>query len=94
MIKTGRSYVAAVECGPMSGASLSPVMGYAPAQPPLPTPSPFTFSVASTRLSSRHPLQTATLFLRFLSVLLSFGSALSLAAQSSTTKLDKYPELL
>ncbi|KAH6831027.1 hypothetical protein C2S53_006793 [Perilla frutescens var. hirtella] len=79
----------------MSGVTFSPVAAYSPAQPPLPTPSPFSFSVASTRWSSRPPIQTASLFLRGLSLVLSFGSALSLVALPSTnTKLKRYPELL
>ncbi|XP_042021793.1 CASP-like protein 4A4 isoform X2 [Salvia splendens] len=79
----------------MSGVIVSPVAGYLPAQPPLPTPSPFSFSVASTRWSSRPPVQTASLLLRFLALLFSFGSAFSLVALPSTnSKLKKYPGLL
>ncbi|XP_047965904.1 CASP-like protein 4A4 [Salvia hispanica] len=79
----------------MSGVTFSPVAGYSPAQPPLPTPSPFSFSVASTRWSSRPPVQTASLLLRFLALLFSFGSAFALVALPSTnSKLKKYPELL
>ncbi|KAG8374882.1 hypothetical protein BUALT_Bualt10G0041700 [Buddleja alternifolia] len=86
----------------MSSITVSPVVAYSPAQPPLPTPSPFSFSVASTRWSSRPPIQTANLFLRFLSLVFSSGAALSLAALSpANTKFKKqstnfrdYPELL
>ncbi|XP_057775751.1 CASP-like protein 4A4 isoform X4 [Salvia miltiorrhiza] len=50
----------------MSGVTVSPVAAaYSPAQPPLPTPSPFSFSVASTRWSSRPPVQTASILLRY-----------------------------
>ncbi|XP_057775749.1 CASP-like protein 4A4 isoform X2 [Salvia miltiorrhiza] len=80
----------------MSGVTVSPVAAaYSPAQPPLPTPSPFSFSVASTRWSSRPPVQTASILLRFLSLIFSFGSAFALVALPSTnTKLKKHPELL
>ncbi|OIT37135.1 PREDICTED: CASP-like protein 4A4 isoform X2 [Nicotiana attenuata] len=55
-------------------------------QPPLPTPSPYSFSVASTRLSSRPSIHTYDLTLRSLALLFSFISALSLAAQEGTKK--------
>lgn len=55
-------------------------------QPPLPTPSPYSFSVASTRLSSRPSIHTYDLILRSLALLFSFISALSLAAQEGTKR--------
>ncbi|XP_059276119.1 CASP-like protein 4A4 isoform X1 [Lycium ferocissimum] len=56
-------------------------------QPPLPTPSPYSFSVASTRLRSRPSIYAYDLTLRSLALLFSFISALSLAAPSpSRTK--------
>ncbi|CAK9170459.1 unnamed protein product [Ilex paraguariensis] len=55
---------------------------YSPAQPSLPTPSPFSFSVASTRWSSRPSIHLSNLLLRSLTLLFSFVSALSLAAPS------------
>ncbi|KAL8498366.1 hypothetical protein ACS0TY_021621 [Phlomoides rotata] len=76
----------------MSSHTVSPA--YSAAQPPLlQTPSPFAFSVASTRWSSRPPIQTADLCLRLLSLVLSFASALSLVALSPTN-LKKHSELL
>ncbi|KAK4486452.1 hypothetical protein RD792_009130 [Penstemon davidsonii] len=70
----------------MSGYTISP------AQPPLPTPSPFSYSVASTRWNSSPSIHTANLYLRFLALVLSFGSALSLAVLSPTeTKFKKHP---
>ncbi|KAK4389321.1 CASP-like protein 4A4 [Sesamum angolense] len=88
----------------MSSTSVSPAAAYTSPQPrpPLPTLSPFSFSAASTRWSSRNPTQTANLSLRFLALVLSFAAALSLAAISpTTTKFKKhsnsfcdYPELV
>ncbi|XP_009606737.1 CASP-like protein 4A4 [Nicotiana tomentosiformis] len=67
-------------------------------QPPLPTPSPYSFSVASTRLSSRPSIHTYDLTLRSLSLLFSFISALSLAAPEGTkrktiSRFYDHPEL-
>ncbi|KAL2544075.1 CASP-like protein 4A4 [Forsythia ovata] len=79
-----------ITCGSMS--SVSPIPSYSPAAPPLPTPSQFSFSVASTRWSSRPPFQAANLFLRSLTLVFSFGSALSLAAPSpAKTMFRKSP---
>lgn len=81
-IENERRQLAVIDCGSMSGVrvTVSPVAAYSPAQPPLPTPSPFSFSVASTGWSSRPRIQTVGLFLRGLCLVLSFGSALSLVA--------------
>ncbi|KAL7123099.1 hypothetical protein ACP275_01G084600 [Erythranthe tilingii] len=61
----------------MSSAAVSP---FSQAQPPPPTPSPLSFSVASTR----PPFLTVNLFLRFLTLVLSAATLLSLAATSPT----------
>ncbi|KAK6137432.1 hypothetical protein DH2020_028789 [Rehmannia glutinosa] len=80
----------------MSNISISPSQP----QPPLPTPSPFSFSVASTRWSSRRPpIHAVNLFLRFLALVLSSASALSLVAPKSSlrkqpTSFRDYPELV
>lgn len=66
----------------MSTATPSPVTAaYSPAlsRPPLPTPSPLWSSAVSTRWSSRPPIQTTHLFLRFVAFVLSAASAISLA---------------
>ncbi|PKI65319.1 hypothetical protein CRG98_014283 [Punica granatum] len=65
----------------------------------LPTPSPFSFSVASTRWSSRPPIHLSGLYLRFLALVLSFVSALSLANPPKSkgqggSSFDKCPELM
>ncbi|KAI8546368.1 hypothetical protein RHMOL_Rhmol07G0111700 [Rhododendron molle] len=94
--------VVASACGSMSGIlPTSATHSPSPAQPPLATPSPFSFSVASTRWSSRPSIYISSLFLRFLALIFSFASALALAAPSpkkTTGKEDSsfgdYPELL
>ncbi|KAK9276469.1 hypothetical protein L1049_006002 [Liquidambar formosana] len=82
-------------------AGVSPTAAYSPAQLQPTTPSPFSFSVASTRWSSRHSIDISSLLLRFLSLLFSFVSALSLAAPSpskkkgeESTSFSKHPELM
>ncbi|KAB5573559.1 hypothetical protein DKX38_000753 [Salix brachista] len=80
MKQEGEMFV--VSCRPpMAGVSL--VSASSQSQPPFPTPSPFSFSVASTRLSTRPPIYHSNLILRFLALVFSFISALSLAASSS-----------
>ncbi|KAL3498793.1 hypothetical protein ACH5RR_041525 [Cinchona calisaya] len=64
-------------------ANASPLASNSSAQPPLPTPSPFSYSVASATWSSRSPIEVSNLVLRSLALLLSFASALTLAAPSS-----------
>ncbi|KAK2664637.1 hypothetical protein Ddye_003211 [Dipteronia dyeriana] len=60
------------------------------------TPSPFSFSVASTRWSSRPSIHLSNVFLRFLALVFSFVSALSLAAVSPNkeTQFTDYPEFI
>uniref|UniRef100_A0A2C9WAD4 CASP-like protein n=1 Tax=Manihot esculenta TaxID=3983 RepID=A0A2C9WAD4_MANES len=76
--------VLVVACRPMAG--MSPVSVNSLTQRPFPTPSPFTFSVASTRWSSRPSIHYSNLVLRFLALIFSFVSALSLAASSPKKK--------
>ncbi|KAF3660873.1 putative CASP-like protein-like isoform X2 [Capsicum annuum] len=85
----------------LSGASPSSSTPHSPAaQPPLPTPSPYSFSVASTRLRSRPSLYTYDITLRSLALLFSFISALSLAVPSPTrtkrgiSRLRDNPQLM
>ncbi|XP_058222447.1 CASP-like protein 4A4 isoform X2 [Rhododendron vialii] len=89
----------AIACGSMAGI-LPTSATHSPAPPLLATPSPFSFSVASTRWSSRPSIYISSLFLRFLALIFSFASALALAAPSAkkTTGKDDssfsdYPEL-
>ncbi|XAR55046.1 hypothetical protein NMG60_11030422 [Bertholletia excelsa] len=94
------------EEGVVVNACAPPLMAaqaQSPALQPLPTPSPFSFSVASTRWSSRPSAFISILFLRFLALLFSFGAALSLAVAPSPKKMTgerassgfrDYPELL
>ncbi|XP_065858211.1 CASP-like protein 4A4 [Euphorbia lathyris] len=56
------------------------------AQSPYPTPSPFSFSVTSSRWSSRPPIDRTTLVLRSFAFLLSFLSAVLLASSASSNK--------
>ncbi|XP_063945728.1 CASP-like protein 4A4 isoform X2 [Daucus carota subsp. sativus] len=64
------------------------------------TPSPYSFSVASTRLSSRPSFHLSNLFLRSLSLVLSSVSALLVASPSNTKNSNQKssfyqsPELL
>ncbi|XP_075505865.1 CASP-like protein 4A4 [Primulina tabacum] len=82
----------------MSNATVS---AYTSPQPQPPTPSPYSFSIASTRWSSRPPIQVINLVLRFLALVLAFGSALSLAAifprnselKNQSSRFCNYPEL-
>ena len=65
----------------------------------LPTPSPFSIPVASIRGSARPPIQQSELFLRFVALLLSFVSALSLTlpqnkSGQSHTSFNQVPELM
>ncbi|XP_048140960.1 CASP-like protein 4A4 [Rhodamnia argentea] len=65
----------------------------------LPTPSPFSFSVASTRWTVVPPIQLSILFLRFLALLLSFVSALALTTPlkkigQSPSSCGQLPELM
>ncbi|KAF8380292.1 hypothetical protein HHK36_027774 [Tetracentron sinense] len=72
-------------------ASVSPVV-----QLQLPTPSPFTHSVASTGWSTRPSIHLSNLFLRSLALLFSITSVLSLGAPSTQhgeTPFSGYPEL-
>ncbi|EOY24656.1 Uncharacterized protein TCM_016201 [Theobroma cacao] len=98
-VKEGREHVLAIACRIMAG--VSPVAAAnSQTQHPFPTPSPFSFSVTSSRWSSRPSIDHTTLFLRFLLLLFSFISALSLAAPSTKKKdqrspsFTEYPELI
>ncbi|XP_050227394.1 CASP-like protein 4A4 [Mercurialis annua] len=71
---------------PMAAVSPSAVSANSQAQRPFPTPSPFSFSVASTSWSSRLSIHRTSLILRFLALMFSFVSAVSLAAPSSEKK--------
>ncbi|XP_057994800.1 CASP-like protein 4A4 [Hevea brasiliensis] len=73
--------VLVVACRPVAG--VSPVSANSIAQRPFPTPSPFSLSDASTWWSSRPSIHYSNLLLRFLTLVFSFVSALSLAASSS-----------
>ncbi|KAK6935348.1 Casparian strip membrane protein domain [Dillenia turbinata] len=75
-----------------SMATSPSVVPYSPAQP-FPTPSPFSFSVASTRWSSRPSIYSFILILRFLALLFSFVSALSLVAKEPSN-FSNYSELV
>ncbi|KAH8521980.1 hypothetical protein POPTR_001G102600v4 [Populus trichocarpa] len=79
MKQEGEMFV--VACRPMAG--VSPVSANSQSQQPFPTPSPFSFSDAPARLSTRPPIYLSNLILRFLALVFSFVSALSLAASSS-----------
>lgn len=64
----------------------------------LPTPSPFSFPVASTRRTAVPPIQLSSLFLRFMALLLSFISALVLTTPpkkrgQSPSSFGQLPEL-
>ncbi|KAH7863557.1 hypothetical protein Vadar_019106 [Vaccinium darrowii] len=92
--------VVVIACGSMADVTQLTTT-HSPAQPPLATPSPFSFSVASTRWSPRPSIYISTLFLRFLALLFSFASALALAAPSpkktegkEDSSFSEYPELL
>lgn len=65
----------------------------------LPTPSPFAFSVTSTRWSAAPPIELSCLFLRFMALLLSFVSALVLTTPpkkrgQSPSSFGQLPELM
>ncbi|PWA69168.1 hypothetical protein CTI12_AA300930 [Artemisia annua] len=67
-----------------SATYLSPAMG-------VPTPSPFSFSVASTRWSSSRPsIHYISLCLRVMTLVFSFGSSLALATTMSNNKRHSY----
>ncbi|XP_015896230.3 CASP-like protein 4A4 isoform X2 [Ziziphus jujuba] len=60
-------------------------------QTPFPTPSPFSISVASSGWNSRPTISYWDLFLRFVGLLFSFSSALSLVIISSPKKKHEGP---
>ncbi|XVF51533.1 hypothetical protein PTKIN_Ptkin04bG0192400 [Pterospermum kingtungense] len=100
-VKGDRQHVLAIACRVMSGVSPMAAAANSQTQPPFPTPSPFSFSGTSTRWSSRPSiLNHSNLFLRFLVLVFSFISALTLAAPSSKNKdqrsisFTQYPELI
>ncbi|XVE57841.1 hypothetical protein DITRI_Ditri04bG0122600 [Diplodiscus trichospermus] len=89
-VKEQREHVLAIACRVMAG--VSPVVAAnsqsqsQQQQQQFPTPSPFSFSGTSTRWSSRPLIQHSHLFLRFLVLIFSFISALTLAAPSGKKK--------
>ncbi|XP_056174262.1 CASP-like protein 4A4 [Syzygium oleosum] len=65
----------------------------------LPTPSPFSFEVASNRWSAAPSIQLSSLFLRFMALILSFISALALTTPpkkrgQSASSFSQHPELM
>nr|XP_043618815.1 CASP-like protein 4A4 [Erigeron canadensis] len=89
-MKEGDHGVFAIPNQPMvavspSAAYLSPAMG-------VPTPSPFSFSVTSTRwsTSSRPSIHHTSLFLRAVVLVFSFGSSLALATTMSNNHPHQY----
>ncbi|XWS48954.1 hypothetical protein CRYUN_Cryun13aG0121700 [Craigia yunnanensis] len=98
-VKVEREHVLAFACRTTAG--VSPVAAAnSQTQHPFPTPSPFSFSGTSTRWSSRPSIDHSILFLRFLVLLFSFISALTLSAPSTKKKdqrspsFTEYPELI
>ncbi|EEF51132.1 CASP-like protein 4A4 [Ricinus communis] len=89
-----------VACRPMAGVSPVSISANSLAQRPFPTPSPFSISVVSSRWSSRPSVHRTSLVLRFLALLFSFVSAVSLAAPSPKkngqppSSFTKYSELM
>ncbi|XP_076938386.1 CASP-like protein 4A4 [Bidens hawaiensis] len=69
------------------GAAVSPCAVYSTPAMGIPTPSPYSFSVASTRWSSSRPyIHTLRLVLRAMVMFFSFGSSLTLAITMSNHK--------
>lgn len=94
-------HVVAIACRIMAGVSpIAATSVNSQSQPPFPTPSPFSFSGTSTRWSSRPSVHHSNLGLRFLVLIFSFISALTLAAPSTNKKhqpsltFTEYPELI
>lgn len=94
-------HVVAIACRIMAGVSpIAATSVNSQSQPPFPTPSPFSFSGTSTRWSSRPSVHHSNLGLRFLVLIFSFISALTLAAPSTNKKhqpsltFTEYPELM
>ncbi|KAE8732302.1 putative UDP-glucose 4-epimerase [Hibiscus syriacus] len=82
-VKEEREQALAIACRIMAG--ISPVSGTnSQAHQPFTTPSPFSFSGASTRPSYRPSLHQSNLYLRFLVLLFSFILANDLLASPST----------
>ncbi|XP_022759866.1 CASP-like protein 4A4 [Durio zibethinus] len=98
-VKEEREHVLAIACGIMSGVSPGAANSQTQRQQ-FPTPSPFSFSVTSTSWSARPSIHHSNLFLRFLVLLFSFISALTLVAPSTKKKdqqspsFTQYPELI
>ncbi|KAE8710862.1 CASP-like protein [Hibiscus syriacus] len=96
-VKEEGEHVLSIACRIMAGISPVSVTNSQTHQP-FPTPSPFSFSGASTRRSYRPTLHHSNLFLRFLVLLFSFISALALASPSKngqrSASFSEYPELI
>ncbi|XP_039022747.1 CASP-like protein 4A4 isoform X2 [Hibiscus syriacus] len=99
-VKDEREYVLTIGCR-ITPADSPVAFNSQIQQQPFPTPSPFSFSVASTGWSSRSSIHHhSTLLLRFSVLLFSFISALILAAPSTKKKhqpspsFTEYPELI
>ncbi|KAI3801372.1 hypothetical protein L1987_29477 [Smallanthus sonchifolius] len=81
-------------------AAVSPCAAYSTPVMGIPTPSPFSFSVASTRWSSSRPYNHVfSLVLRAMLMVFSFGSSLALAVTMSNTQQEEkgfqdFPELV
>lgn len=83
--------------------AVSPCAAYSTPTTGIPTPSPFSFSVASTRWSSSRPYNHIfSLIFRAMVMVFSFGSSLALAVTMSNNSqpedhkkgFQDYPELM
>ncbi|MBA0854203.1 hypothetical protein Goshw_027461, partial [Gossypium schwendimanii] len=98
-VKEESEHVMAIACTIMAG--VSPVsVANSHTQHPFPTPSPFSFSGATTRRTYTPSIHHLNLFLRFLQLLFSFISALTLATPPANNNggqlspsFTEYPEL-
>ncbi|KAB2018249.1 hypothetical protein ERO13_D08G198300v2 [Gossypium hirsutum] len=98
-LKEESEHVMAIACTIMAG--VSPVsVANSHTQHPFPTPSPFSFSGATTRRTCTPSIHHLNLFLRFLQLLFSFISALTLATPPANNNggqrspsFTEYPEL-
>ncbi|KAK5813280.1 hypothetical protein PVK06_028728 [Gossypium arboreum] len=99
-VKEESEHVMAVACTKMAG--VSPVsVANSHTQHPFPTPSPFSFSGTTTRRTYTPSIHHLNLFLRFLQLLFSFISALTLATPPANNNsgqrspsFTEYPELI
>ncbi|KAH1106260.1 hypothetical protein J1N35_010028 [Gossypium stocksii] len=97
-VKEESEHVMAIACKIMAG--VSPVsVANSHTQHPFPTPSPFSFSGTTTRRTYTPSIHHLNLFLRFLQLLFSFVSALTLATPPANSgqrspSFTEYPELI